>query len=84
MPKKPKTKHNCTLRVRNEIADALDRVQFEDGISKSEVIAEGVLMWLRKREKQIRDKKRPPVLVEPVGLMPVSNLIDSLQRAKSV
>lgn len=79
MPRKPKIKHNCTLRVRNEIADALDRIQFEDGTSKSAVIAEGVEMWLRRREKRIRLGKRSRQIVPPVGECPASRLVEEIQ-----
>lgn len=76
------SKHNTTLRVRNEIADALDRVQYEDGVSKSAVIAEAVEAWLRKRERAIAAKKRKRWLTdtEREGERPSSALMDQIEQ----
>jgi len=81
--KRPKTKHNTLLRLRNEIADALDRIQWEDGIAKSAVIAEAVESWLRKRQKAIFTNKRPAFLSDERtrgNVRPESTLVDRIRK----
>ena len=80
-------KHNTVLRLRNDIADALDRVQWEDGVSKSSVIAVAVTELLVRRELEIRAGKRKRLLSRPSdrqGSRPQSTLVDEIAGASDL
>jgi len=85
--KSPKRRHASTLRIRIDIADALDRVQWETGRAKSAVICEAVMEWLRLREIAIREGK-PRIVDLPVlraiqrQPKPESRIMDQLEVAE--
>jgi hypothetical protein len=86
--KPPKRRHASTLRIRIDIADALDRVQWETGRAKSAVICEAVMEWLRLREIEIR--KGQPRIVDSSALRaiqrqprPESKIMDQLEVAEN-
>jgi hypothetical protein len=85
--KPPKRRHASTLRIRIDIADALDRVQWETGRAKSAVICEAVMEWLRLREIAIREGRPRLVTVPSVRAIqcqpkPESRIMDQLEVAE--
>jgi hypothetical protein len=84
---KPKRKHATILRIRFDIADALDRLHWETGRAKSAVICEAVLEYLKLRELLIRGGC-PRLVNSPATQLirrdpkPESRIMDELEAAE--
>jgi hypothetical protein len=88
MQKAEKRRHASTLRIRIDVADALDRVQWETGRAKSAVICEALMEWLKLREVLIRSGC-PRLAATPTARLmraghwrPESRIMDQLEVAE--
>lgn len=86
-PKAEKRRHASTLRIRIDIADALDRMQWETGRAKSAIICEAVMTLLIQREIEIRAGRPRTVSVPSVRAIqrqpkPESRIMDQLEKAE--